>query len=329
MFIQIIKAGILDTIQDAGRYGYQHLGINPGGAMDRYAMRIANLLTGNDPDEALIEMHFPAPVFLFHEPGLLAIAGADFSPSINGEPIPILHPVIVQKNDVLQFHRPVKGTRAYMSFRGGLELTSWLGSHSTHLKAEAGGYQGRALQKGDQLSFRQKATAALSSASATQRVLPWWADTVFDDSSDDRIAVLPGQEWNELTTDSKELFTEKPFIITKQSDRMGYRLLNDPLFCKQPMEMISSAVCFGTLQLLPEGKLILLMADHQTTGGYPRIAHVISAHHSRLAQSTAGDALHFRFTDMVEAEHLQIKQQQHLSQLQNACTFRLEAFLKS
>jgi antagonist of KipI len=327
MAIKIFRAGILDTIQDKGRYGYQHLGINPGGAMDQYAMQVANILVGNDPGEAVIELHFPASVFLFDEPALIALSGADFSASINGEPVPVLHAIQVNKNDVLQFHRPLSGARTYISFRGGLDLPQWLNSASTNLKAQGGGFNGRVLQKGDELFLRDNKIPIAGSKEGTVIVLPWSADINTGDETTD-IAVLPGHEWERLTGEAKQVFTGKPFIITKQSDRMGYRLLNEPLSCTHNPEMISSAVCFGTIQLLPDGKLIVLMADHQTTGGYPRIGHVITAHHSRLAQLNPGAAIRFRLTDSVSAENLFLKQQQHLLQLQNACTFRLEAWFK-
>lgn len=327
MAIKIIRAGILDTIQDKGRYGYQHLGINPGGAMDQYAMQVANILVGNDPGEAVIELHFPASVFLFDEPALIALSGADFSASINGEPVPVLHAIQVNKNDVLQFHRPLSGARAYISFRAGLAIPRWLNSASTNLKAQSGGYQGRILQKGDELLLRKNENYVAGNNEETFTILPWSADINTGDETTD-IAVLPGHEWERLTGEAKEIFTGKPFIITKQSDRMGYRLLNEPLSCKHSAEMISSAVSFGTIQLLPDGKLIVLMADHQTTGGYPRIGHVITAHHSRLAQLNPGEGIRFRLTDPATAENLLLKQQQHLLQLQNACTFRLEAWFK-
>src|SRR5689334_12188357 len=143
MSLTIIKAGIQDTIQDLGRYGHQHLGINPSGAMDKYAMQLANMLVGNDPAEAVLEMHFPASVFLFKKDAMIAITGADFSPSINGEPIPSGHAIIVNKNDVLQFHKPVNGSRAYLAVKGGYAIAPWLNSRSTHLKAAAGGFFGR------------------------------------------------------------------------------------------------------------------------------------------------------------------------------------------
>lgn len=327
MGITIIRAGIADTIQDLGRYGYRHLGINPGGAMDQFAMQVANALTGNPAGEAVLELHFPAAVLLFDAPALVALSGADFTASINGEPIPILHPVLVGKNDVLQFHRPVKGARAYLAIRGGLDLEPWLGSASTNLKAGAGGFLGRALQKGDTIGFREKNSPVITGHDNAFRVLPWKADTGSDES-DTPILVLPGHEWDRLTPESKSVFTHSPFIITRQSDRMGYRLLHEPLESMQTGEMVSSAVSFGTIQLLPDGKLIVLMADHQTTGGYPRIGHVITAHHHRLAQLNPGEGIRFQLTEMDMAEYLYNQQQQHLQQLQNACTFRLEAMLK-
>lgn len=325
MSLIVIKAGILDTIQDNGRYGNQHLGVNPTGAMDKYAMQVTNILVGNKPDDAIIEMHFPAAVFMFTEPALIAIGGADFSASIDGDPVPNYHPIIVGKNDVLQFHKPINGVRAYLAVAGGLEIDRWLNSCSTHIKANSGGYKGRSLRKNDELITLHSFTAVSNKDEFT--VLPWQADINWQGVNDE-ILVLPGNEWGRLTQESKENFAMTSFVITQQSDRMGYRLKNIPLHCLTNEEIISSAVSFGTIQLLPDGGLIVLMADHQTTGGYPRVAHVISAHHSKLAQMKAGDKIAFCFTNIKTAEELWIKQQQHLLQLQNACTFRLQEYFK-
>jgi antagonist of KipI len=323
MCVKIIKAGIQDTIQDMGRYGHQHLGINPTGAMDKFAMKVANMLVGNKMDEAVIEMHFPASVFMFTQPALIALSGADFFASINGEPVSNLHAIIVGKNDVLQFHKPIKGARTYLAVCGGFVLNKWMNSHSTHLKAKAGGYCGRTLQKDDELLLRQQSSFPVKQNDFT--ILPWRADTNWGDEQKE-IHITTGNEWERLTTESKESLSMTSFVITNQSDRMGYRLNNIPLSVMSNDEIVSSGVSFGTIQLLPDGKLIILMADHQTTGGYPRIAHVISAHHSKLAQMKASDKIHFKITDQQTAEELFIKQQQHLLQLQNACTFRLEQY---
>jgi antagonist of KipI len=324
MSLRIIKAGIQDTIQDMGRYGHQHLGINPTGAMDKYALQVANILVGNKMDEAVIEMHFPASVYMFSQPALIALGGADFSASINGEPVPNLHPVIVGKNDVLQFHKPINGARAYLAVSGGFAIHKWMNSYSTHLKAKTGGYNGRAFQKDDEILLRQPFSFSIKQNDFI--ILPWRADANRGNEQKE-IFIIPGNEWERLTTGSKESFTMTSFVITNHSDRMGYRLNNIPLPVISNEEIVSSGVSFGTIQLLPDGKLIILMADHQTTGGYPRIAHVITAHHTRLAQMKAGDKILFHVTDQQTAEELFIKQQQHLLQLQNACTFRLQEYL--
>jgi antagonist of KipI len=327
MNLRIIKAGVQDTVQDMGRYGWQHLGINPAGAMDKLSARIANILVGNEINEATVELHFPAAAFFFEKPALIAVGGADFTASVNGEEIPCFRPVIVSKYSILQFHGIKNGARAYLAVHGGLDIPVWLNSSSTHLKAVAGGYKGRALQKDDEIGLRTKTDFSFLLEKKEFTVLPWKTDDEWGDSDTEYLLALPGNEWNRLNDQSKEKFFDQSFLITTHSDRMGYHLKSEPLSTQTNEEVISSAVSFGTIQLLPDGQLIVLMADHQTTGGYPRLAHVISAHHSRLAQMKPGEQLTFRFTDQQTAEELFIKQQQHLLQLQNACKFKLDELL--
>ncbi len=328
MNLRIIKAGVLDTVQDMGRYGWQHLGINPGGVMDKLSAQAANILAGNEKHEALIELHFPASSFIFEQPTLIALSGADFSASINGDEVPSFHPILVSKYSILQFHGVANGARAYMAVHGGLNLSAWLDSYSTNIKAVAGGHHGRALQKDDEIGFRINTDLGTLIEKKEFIVLPWKADTVWKEENPGEIYILPGNEWSRFTDVSKEKFKQQSFIITAQSDRMGYQLKSEPLLVNINEEVVSSGVNFGTIQLLPEGQLIVLMADHQTTGGYPRVAHVISAHQSKLAQMKPGDVIHFRFTGLETAEELFLKQQHHLLQLQTACTFKLEEYLK-
>lgn len=327
MNIRIIKAGVMDTIQDLGRYGWQHLGINTGGAMDKLSATVANFLAGNESNEPVVELHYPAASFFFEQPALIALAGGDFTASINGDEIPLLHPILVSKYSILQFHSVLKGARIYMAVNGGLKTDAWLGSFSTHLKAGLGGYKGRSLQKDDEI--RIESAPALCSLIAKKEfiVLPWKADTAWEHLQTEQVFVLPGKEFPVLSPGSKQQLVSQDFAITGQSDRMGYQLKAAPLATDVNCELVSSPVSFGTLQLLPDGQLILLMADHQTTGGYPRIGHVITAHHHKLAQAKPGDVLRFGLTDLATAEALLLKQQQHLLQLQNACKFRLQEYL--
>jgi antagonist of KipI len=329
MNIRVIKAGVLDTIQDMGRYGWQHLGVNPGGAMDKLSAQVANILVGNDRSEAVFELHFPASSFFFEQPALIALSGADFSASVNGDEIPLLHPIIVSKYSILQFHSSLKGARAYLAVLGGLNIEKWLGSYSTNFKSGMGGYKGRALQKDDEIGFSNTEKLCSLIAKKEFMVLPWKADTAWEDEETDSIFAMAGNEYNCLTETSKEIFCKQSYSISGQSDRMGYQLQSAPLEKLNNEELVSSGVNFGTIQLLPGGQLILLMADHQTTGGYPRIAHVITAHHHKLAQMKPGDIISFQLTDLSTAENLLVKQQQHLLQLQNACKFRLQEYLNA
>ena len=330
MSMKIIKAGILDTIQDMGRYGHQHLGINPGGAMDRFAASIANMLVGNDIDEAVFELHFPASAVLFEKETIIAITGADFVPAINGEIIPLLHPVVVSKNSVLHFQKAETGTRCYLAIAGGLEITKWLDSYSTNLKATAGGYYGRALVKNDVINLKREIPFLSAMNEKDFMVLPWKANDKYAEGqeSDENIFVIPGHEWDVLQEEAKKSFLKQSFTITAASDRMGYRLNGPALHAEKYEELVSSPVSFGTIQLLSDGQLIILMADHQTTGGYPKIAYVISVNHSQLAQKKTGEKIRFELTDQQTAENLFLLQHQHLQQLENACKFKLEEFFK-
>lgn len=295
--------------------------------MDRFAAQAVNMLVGNDVHEPVIEMHFPASVFLFEQEIMAAIGGADFSATVNGDDIHLWQPFITRKNSVLQFHKWRQGARCYLSLKEKLNISNWLNSYSTNVKAGGGGFHGRALQKNDVIDCKEKNSYAAFLGDKDVVILPWRANIHWNEVPIDRIAVVPGNEWEWLTEESKEKFLTQSFTVDPLADRMGYRLQGS-LEARENIELVSSAVSFGTIQLLPNGELIILMADHQTTGGYPRIAHIISAHLPIVAQKQPGDKIYFRFTDQQHAEDMLLLQQQHLLQLQNACKFRLGEFFK-
>lgn len=326
MSLKILKAGILDSIQDGGRYGYQHLGINPGGAMDLFAMQTANLLAGNEMNEAVIEFFYPASEIYFEKNSLIAIAGANFSPTINGQRIKNGEPLMVKKKTVLVFSKKKNGQCCYLSVHGGFKLLPWLNSNSTNLKAMAGGYEGRKLMKGDIIEFNTEFKNEQLKKNDFYK-LPCRSVCFKNESAEDEIFVLPGNEWNYLSAESKNNFIEKEFQVIVSSDRMGYRLKGENLISLNKDELVSSAVNFGTIQLLPNGELIILMADSQTTGGYPRVAHIVSAHLSKLSQKQPGAKIKFTIVNQATAENLFMKQQLHLQQLKNGCNFKLQQFL--
>lgn len=326
MSIIIIKPGILDTIQDLGRTGYGASGINPGGAMDRFAVKLGNMLAGNDAGEGVIELHFPGPQILFEQDALVCITGADFSPTCNDEPIPCWQPVLIRKNTVMQFSKVKWGARAYLTVNGGFRIDRWLNSYSTNLKAGAGGYEGRRLEKKDELFFK----AAGQQFSGIWKVednfqpLPWRPDIREIYHEPHNIYFIRGHEWNELSAEVQVQVLQENFTIQPFSDRMGYQLKGAPISRIDNTEIISAAVAFGTIQLLPNGQLIVLMADHQTTGGYPRIGHVISAHLPKLAQCTPGEAIHLKAVGIDAAEELIFYHHRELQILQRACADRLK-----
>ena len=325
MSLQITRHGILDTIQDLGRYGHQHLGINPNGAMDRFSAQLVNALLGKDLNAAVMELHFPAAEILFEKENIICIGGADFSPTINDELIPLHHPVAVNKGAVLKFIKPKMGARCYLSFLNDLKIDQWMNSYSTNLKACVGGCNGRQLLKNDSFAFENKFPVSKFLQQKTFSILPWKAQYTVDTRNE--IEFIIGSEWHWLTKDAQQTFQEHWFQITNEADRMGYRLAGQKLQTKNDEQLISSAVSFGTVQLLPNGQIIILMADHQTTGGYPRIAHVISAHLPILAQKKPNDVIKFKLTTLEAAEKKINEQKKHLRQLQMACKFRLEELM--
>jgi len=325
MSLQIIKAGIFDTVQDLGRYGHQHLGINPGGAMDRFSAQLANALLGKDLDKPVIECHYPASTILFQKSTIICFTGADFMPVINESTIPLHQPVIVPSNSVLQWKGLRQGARSYLSFLDDLALDSWLNSYSTNGMAGAGGHKGRNLLKGDIISFARKKLARDVSDKVT--VLPWRYHD--EGKPTNTIGFINGNEWIWLTANSQQQFLEEGFRITPASDRMGYRLEGKPLETSIREQLVSSAVSFGTIQLLPNGQLIVLMADHQTTGGYPRVGHVISAHLPKLAQKKAGDEIKFIPMAVEAAQEKWVQQQQYLTRLQKTCNLKMQNWLNA
>lgn len=324
MSIQLIRSGILDTIQDQGRHGYSKWGINPSGTMDCYAAQAANILVGNALDEAVIEMHFPSGEFLFGTDALVSITGADFTPMINSKAVPLWKPLLVKKHSVLSFKRRQWGYRCYLAVGGGFEIAPWLGSRSTNMRISAGGLQGRALKKADQVNFRRQLSGA--EVFDDVRILPWRvnAQPVYHDAGS--IFFVEGREWAWLTSASQQQVLSDPFSIAPSSDRMGCYLQHEPLAVQRTEELLSSGVSMGTIQLLPSGKLVVLMADHQTTGGYPRIGHIVSAHLPKLSQLAPHESLRLRMISVADAEKMLFSLQQELRALQRACLEKLSGY---
>lgn len=263
--------------------------------MDQMAARLINTLLGNDESEAVLEMHFPAAEIEFDGGCSFSIGGADFSAVLNEAPVGNWTSLIANQGDVLRFTRPLSGTRAYLAVAGGFAVDEWLGSRSTNLLARVGGYEGRKLQQGDRLELRAPGTVKPHSIGPS--IIPKY-------SRFPTVRVVASGEFDLLTAISERTFLNDGFRLTRYSDRMGFRLSGPPMHLLHGKEMVSAAVTFGTIQLLPDGQLIVLMADHQTAGGYPRIGNVITADLPLLAQLGPNDGVSFHLVSIQEAERL-------------------------
>lgn len=307
MSILIQKPGMLTTVQDLGRHGSRRFGVNPGGVMDRAAARLINVVLGNSDSEAVLEMHFPAPQIIFEKEAVAAIGGADFLPNLDGEPLRTWQVFQAKPDSTLTFAGKGSGNRAYLAIKDGFEIERWLGSSSTNLIAGRGGFHGRRLEAKDRIEFRSSALE--NPVSTGTQISPW---TIPFYSSTPTVRVIPGAEFHNLSDQACEIFLNRQFEISGKSDRMGFRLIGDAVELSEHSEMISSAVSFGTIQALPDNQLIVLMADHQTTGGYPRLAHVISRDLPLIGQLGPGDKVSLQLVTLDKAEKLYLEFERNL-----------------
>jgi urea carboxylase len=310
--IEVIKPGLYTTFQDLGRSGFQHVGVPVNGVMDERAHRLANILVGNSPEQATLEITLMGPTLAFHTATTIALGGADLSPSLGGQTLPVNQPVNVHSGAKLTFGRRTFGMRAYLAIHGGYALSAVMGSVSTNVRAGFGGLSGQPIRKGDVIALRAPSIARHCS-------IP--GDFPYDlvRAGDAPVRVIGGREWEQFSEASQHQLLEEVYTITPQSDRMGYNLSGPKLSLARPREILSEAVTFGTIQVPPSGDPIILMADRGTSGGYPRIANVISVDLPRLAQKMPGDPVHFEKVTLDKAHELALCQARLFAEMETAC----------
>jgi antagonist of KipI len=327
MSISVLKPGLLTTVQDEGRFGYQQAGLVVSGALDAVALRTANLLVGNPASAAGLECTLRGPTLRFGADALLALTGASLAASIDGRPMPLGRPVAVRAGTVLTFGAPKTAGRAWLAVAGGVAVPPVLGSRATYLRAGLGGLAGRALQAGDELPVGEwPATGRRIYASLAPEKAAGWAAARWYFSAPPLaspgaplvVRALPGPEYEKFALVSQRAFWAESFTVTTEADRMGARLSGPVLSRVASTELLSSAVTFGTVQVPAGGQPIVLLADRQTTGGYPRLAQVVSADLGRLAQALPGARLHFQQVGLAEAQALYLAQEQQLRALARA-----------
>jgi antagonist of KipI len=324
--IRVVTGGLQTTVQDLGRIGYQSEGVPVGGAMDRTALRLANLSVGNDEGAAVLEASLIGPALTFDSDAVVALAGADMEATIDGHAVPVWHAIGIRSGSTLRFGRPKTGCRTYVAVGGGISATPVFGSRSTYLRAKFGGHEGRSLKPGDVLetgtpSLTSRGIArALRTENGATNVARWSvATTVRPHYSDDVVArLVGGAHVNMLTAPSRDALGGATFRVSSSSDRMGYRLEGATLSLRQPLELLSEGVTFGTVQLPPGGAPIVLMADAQTTGGYPRVGEVASVDLPLIAQLKPGDRLRFRLISLEDAQALYLDHEGDIAQARAA-----------
>lgn len=329
--IKVIRPGLLTTIQDLGRYGFQKYGVVVSGAMDVFALRIANLLVGNQENEGALEITLTGPTLQINEDCIIAITGANMTPMINEDRLPMWRPVYVKKGAIIRFGKCLEGCRSYLAVSGGFDIPKVMGSYATYLRGRFGGYEGRALAVGDNLKLKNPSKLAKSLYSNLHisnyhafTVANWFiANHIIPDyRMNPNLRILRGEEFDYFTQASRERFLKANFRVTAQSDRMGYRLDGPTLELSKPMELISQAVSVGTIQVPPEGNPIILMADRQTTGGYPKIAQIASVDLPIIAQVKPGEIIQFQEITLEEAHQLYLDREMSIEKLKQAIALK-------
>ena len=298
MIVRVERAGLLTTVQDCGRWGYQAMGVPVAGPMDLYSHRLANALVGNREDAATLEVTLVGPTIEFVDERDVAVAGAEFDGMPNGVRR-------VSAGDRLAFGRRIRGARAYVAISGGIETPMALGSRSTHVPSAMGGVEGRALKAGDELPLgsRQGPLEGGHYSRADMGELAEGRST---------LRVLPGPQLDRFAAGALDALQSAPYRIGADSNRMGYRLAGPALEHRDGADIISDATPMGALQVPASGQPILLMADRQTTGGYAKIATVISADIPVAGQLAPGDELRFVVCSEAEALAALIAQEQRV-----------------
>lgn len=319
--IEVTKHGLHDTVQDLGRYRYQKFGVVAGGVMDPFTHRVANMLVGNEESEASLEITLVGPRLLFKEDALVAICGGDLAPTIEGLPVPMWRQVFIRKGSELRFGATKTGSRAYLAVAGGFDVPIVLGSRTTYVRAGLGGFNGRVLQKGDILHVGRayvQSRMMKPDSGATFRAANWQiAPKLIPNLTNHyEIQVMRGRQYESFDEASRHRFWNESFTVSSQSDRMGYRISGTVLQLKEPLEMVSEAVTYGSIQVPPDGNPIILAVDRQTTGGYPKIGQLSSIDFTKLAQAKAGDRLSFKEVTIEESQRLLVEQEKKLKVMQ-------------
>lgn len=308
MGIQFVNGGFITTIQGMGRTGYQEFGVPAAGVMDTMAFRKANILVGNDENEAALELTLMGPMFTFTSDNIIAVTGGNLGAKLNGKDLPMYQAVLAKKGDTMSFMGIKSGSRAYVAFAGGLDVPVVMGSKSTHLKSNLGGFKGRKLGPGDEIEFAAPKTIL---PNMSKRTVP--ADDYSNTSCTLRVILGPQDDC--FTEAGIRTFLNSTYTLTNEADRMGLRFEGEKIEHKNGGDIITDGISFGAVQVPSHGQPIVMMADHQTTGGYTKIAGIISADLPKAAQLKPGCKVNFQQVSVEEAQDIYVKELEELKTL--------------
>ncbi|MEH6994689.1 biotin-dependent carboxyltransferase family protein [Neobacillus drentensis] len=294
---KVIKPGLQTTVQDLGRYGFREYGVSPSGAMDSYSLQMGNLLVGNVLGEAALEAPLIGPVLLALHDVSIAICGGNFTPKINNKEIHLWRCTVIKKGQTLSFGRVKEGARTYISVAGGIHVPLVLNSKSTYLTGKFGGLDGRALKEGDILYGKPYIRR---NRFLHAKFIPEYTNPL-------TLRIIAGHHKDKFTSLGFETFLTGEYIISPQSNRMGYQLSGPKIEHSSTADIISDAIPLGGIQVTSSGQPIILMAEHQTTGGYSRIGTVISTDIPLLAQAKPGTMVKFKEISLQSAQNLIIE----------------------
>ena len=318
MSANVVRSGFLTTVQDLGRSAFRESGVSPGGALDPHALRIANLLVGNDESAAGIEITLGNVQLQFADERLIAWGGGDFDVRFDSKPIPPGHVAFINASEILTIDRPRIGCRCWIAISGGIDVPAIMGSRSTDLRASFGGFKGRPLRDRDELPLggASPGVKILIGKLRKEKLGRWkpphdWSSPA---KPEPILRFIRGSDRNRFDAATLERLTSEKFVVSPDSDRMGVRLEGPELKQRDGVDLISEAVAPGTVQVPASGKPILLLNDCQTIGGYPKIAHVITVDLPIAAQLRAGDALRFREISLADAQQLLLDRARHIEQ---------------
>ncbi len=308
MGIRILKGGMLTTVQDLGRTGYQSQGFSVAGVMDVRSFKIANLLLDNPENEAVLEITLIGPTLEFTSATIIAITGGDFEPTVNGEPVPMYTALYINKGDILKFGSARTGSRGYIAFSSYLEIPVVMGSRCTNMKSSLGGFKGRKLMAGDYINFRIK-----------RRYLPFFLSRKLDLNEFDQVGatlrVVMGPQDDKFSRQGIDTFLNSEYTVTSDFDRMGCRLEGPFIAPKESSDIISDGISFGSIQVPSHGKPIILLSDRQTTGGYAKIATVASVDIPKLVQRKTDHKIRFKAITVQEAQKLYLDEVKELDEM--------------